>query len=170
MFFLHKWRVNIQSIHTVGSFVSAPARATRSQTTIVPEGCCCFASTPSTRSPSHHGDTYQECQRGLVAAFCVNRRSGEGQRRSKGQDQQVNTPSLCTQPSAVTLESSALTAQRSDQGRRVSITTVTAEHPGSAAATAPPDTDNISATLLTLCQETNTTGMQVDGAAAAAVG
>lgn len=106
----------------------------------------------------------------LVYAFCVNTRSGEGESGSKGQDQRVNTPSLCTQPCSVTLESSALTVQRSDQGRRVSITMVTAEHPSSAVATTPRDTDNISATPLTLCQETNTSGMQVDGAAAAAAG
>lgn len=118
----------------------------------------------------HNGDAYQECQRGLVRAFCVNTRSGEGESSSKGQDQQVNMLSLHTQSSAVTLESSALTAQHWDQGRRVSITMVTAEHPSSAVATTPRDTDNISATLLTLRQETNTTWIKVDGAAAAAAG
>lgn len=132
----------------------------------------CFptASTLTTHNPSHHGDTYRECQRGLGRALCVNTRSREGESSSKGQDQQVNVPSLHTQSSAVTLESSALTAQHRDQGRRVSITMVTAEHPGSAAATTPRDTDNISATLLTLRQETDATGIEVDGAAAAAVG
>lgn len=144
---------------------------TRSQTTIGPVGCCCLAfsmlSHTESLSPRRH---VWGCQRGLVRAFCVKRSSGEGQRGSKGQDQQVNTPRLCTRPSAVTPESSALTAQRSDQRRRVSITTVTAKHPGSAAATAPPDIDNISATPLTLCQGTNTSGIEVDGAAAAAVG
>lgn len=95
---------------------------------------------------------------------------GGGGSSSKGQDQQVNTLRLCTRPSAVTLESSALTARRSDQGRRLSITMVTAEHPSAAVATTPRASDNISATLLTRCQETNTTGIRVDRAAAAAVG